>query len=237
MLPLIILAGGLATRLHPITHSIPKSLVPINGIPFIDYQLDYLRHQNITNIVLCLGHLGEQIQQRVGDGSSYGLNIQYSFDGSSSLGTAGAIKKALPLLSDNFFVQYGDSYLPVNYASIQDAYIRLEKPALMTVFQNHNEREKSNAIYNAGQVLLYNKKNINKSMNFIDYGLSVLNKQIFNTLESDQHFDLADLYEELAIKKLLSGYQVFERYYEIGSHEGISEAERYLLKFKIGKPV
>ena len=114
-LPVAILAGGLATRLRPITEKIPKSLVDVAGEPFIVRQLDYLFRQRVRDVVLCIGYLGEMIEAVVGDGSRFGLRVSYSIDGPILLGTGGALRRAAPLLGEAFFVLYGDSYLPVDY--------------------------------------------------------------------------------------------------------------------------
>jgi len=132
-LPVAILAGGLATRLSPITEKIPKSLLDIDGEPFILHQFSLLRSKGIDRVVVCVGYLGEMIQSLVGDGGRYGLKVEYSYDGKRLLGTGGAIKKALPMLGESFFVLYGDSYLPCNYMDVQAAFESCGKEALMTV--------------------------------------------------------------------------------------------------------
>ena len=139
MLPVAILTGGLATRLRPITKSIPKALIEVAGKPFIAHQLQYLRLQGITSVILCTGYLGEMIQNFVGNGSNWDLEVNYSSDGSILLGTGGALKRALPRLGENFFVLYGDSYLPINYVNVQKAFIDSGKLGLMTVLHNKNQ--------------------------------------------------------------------------------------------------
>jgi len=152
-----ILAGGLATRLRPMTDRIPKSLLSIAGRPFIFHQLDLLRSQGVDRVVLCVGHLGDQIRAAVGDGRSLGLAIDYSFDGAELLGTGGALKQALPLLGDEFFVLNGDSYLPCSFAPIQSAYEAAQRPALMTVLRNDNRWDKSNVLIINGELIEYDK--------------------------------------------------------------------------------
>src|SRR3990167_11349183 len=120
LFPVVILAGGLATRLHPVTHTIPKSLVEVNGEPFVAHQLRLLKRNGFNKVIMCIGHLGQNVIEFVGDGSCFGLHVSYSLDGQTLLGTAGAIKKALPLLEKYFFVLYGDSYLPCDYLSVQN---------------------------------------------------------------------------------------------------------------------
>jgi len=230
MLPVVILAGGLATRMKPITEKMPKSLIEVNGKPFILHQLDYLKSQGIQNIVLCIGHLGHMIQSLIGDGKALDLNIQYSLDGDKLLGTGGAIKKALPLLSKDFFVLYGDSYLPINYKDVEDAYVSSKKNALITVIKNNNQWDKSNVEFASGTLIEYNKHQPNKRMHFIDYGLSILNQSIFDAYPENESFDLSDLYHTLSLHGHLAGFETFDRFYEIGSQNGLKETEIYLSK-------
>ena len=228
MLPVAILAGGLATRLRPITEKIPKSLIEVAGKPFIFHQLQYLRKEGIRKVVLCLGYLCEMIQEEVGDGSKFDLDITYSYDGDFLLGTGGSIKKALPILDENFYVLYGDSFLPIHFKPIEDFFFKCKKPALMTIILNENKWDKSNVMFKEKTLLEYNKKEPKSEMKFIDYGLAVLSKSLFDKYEGKVAFDLADLYHLLSIKNQLAGFEVNERFYEIGSHQGIKETELYL---------
>ena len=230
MLPVVILAGGLATRMKPITEKIPKSLIEVNGKPFIRHQLDYLKSQGIQNIVLCIGHLGHMIESLIGDGKALGLNIQYSLDGNKLLGTGGAIKKALPLLSKDFFVLYGDSFLPIDYKDVEEAYVSSKKNALITVIKNNNQWDKSNVEFASGTLIEYNKNHPNERMHYIDYGLSILNQSIFDACHQNESFDLSDLYHKLSLHDHLAGFETFDRFYEIGSQNGLKETEIYLSK-------
>jgi NDP-sugar pyrophosphorylase family protein len=228
MLPVAILAGGLANRLRPITEKIPKALIEVAGKPFIYHQLQYLHKEGIRKIVLCVGYLCEMIQEEVGDGSKFDLDITYSYDGDFLLGTGGSIKKALPLLDENFYVLYGDSFLPIHFSLVEESFIKSKKPALMTVIFNENKWDKSNVIFKDGIVLEYNKKEPKSKMKFIDYGLGILSKSLFDKYEEKVAFDLADFYHLLSIENQLAGFEVKERFYEIGSHQGIKETELYL---------
>lgn len=223
-LTVVILAGGLATRMHPVTEQLPKSLLRIGEDYFINHQLHYLSQQGISKVVLCLGHLGEQIQSVVGDGRNYKLQVQYSWDGPSLLGTGGAIKRALPLLDENFFILYGDSFLPIDFAAVEQHFYANNKPALMTVFKNRDRWDKSNVLFNGRLVVEYNKKQPRVEMEYIDYGLSIMSASALCNYPVEGFFDLADLFSELAKKERLLGYEVFERFYEIGSMEGLAEA-------------
>jgi NDP-sugar pyrophosphorylase family protein len=147
MLPVVILAGGLATRLEGIAKDIPKALVPIAGEPFIFHQLRLLRDNGVEKAVVCIGHMGEQIKQAVGDGEAFGVSVKYSDDGPNQLGTGGALIKALPLVPDYFMILYGDSYLEVNYREAAKVFLYSGKLGLMTVYLNQNQYDKSNAIF------------------------------------------------------------------------------------------
>jgi NDP-sugar pyrophosphorylase family protein len=228
MLPVAILAGGLATRLRPATENIPKSLLPVAGEPFLVHQLRRLCTEGINHAVICAGHLGEQIQEFAGDGSSFGLRLDYSFDGEVLRGTAGALAKALPLLGEAFFVLYGDSYLPCDYRAVQKAFLDSGKDALMTVFPNQDRWDSSNVEFVEGQVLVYDKRHRTPRMRHIDYGLGVFRKAAFAAVPSDQPYDLASLYQILLEQNRLAAYEVRERFYEIGSWAGLQEIEAYL---------
>lgn len=230
MLPIAILAGGLATRLRPVTEKIPKALIEVAGKPFIEHQLEYLKNQGISSVVLCIGHLGEMIEELVGDGSRWGLNVSYSHDGSVLLGTGGALKLAVPKLGKQFFILYGDSYLPINFAQVQTAFINSGQLGLMTILKNQNRWDKSNVQYEGGHLVQYNKEELSSKMQYIDYGLAVLQAKVLDSYSTNRPFDLSKVYNRLSLEKQLAGYEVFERFYEIGSHQGISEAEIYLLQ-------
>jgi NDP-sugar pyrophosphorylase family protein len=223
MFPVVILAGGLATRMRPVTEKIPKAMIDVNGKPFVHYQLNLLGAKGISHIILCAGYLGEQIEQYVGNGDAFNLRVDYSYDGDILRGTGGAIKHIGNNLPDDFFILYGESYLDTDYREIENKYRASGKKSLMTVFRNEDKRDTSNVIFQHGELIKYSKKNKVKEMNYIDYGLGVLNKPVFAVFPKDTPFDLADIYEQLSDEKQLLGYEVFERFYEIGSPEGLAE--------------
>ena len=230
MFPVAILAGGLATRLHPITEVIPKSLIEVAGQPFICHQLEYLRKQGIKSVVLCIGFLGEMIQEVVGDGFQWDMRVSYSPDGPALLGTGGALRQALPLLDEHFFILYGDSYLPIDFFDVGKAYTASGKKGLMTVLKNQNRWDKSNVEFDAGQISEYNKTVIRPQMHYIDYGLGLLQSATLQAYPAGQSFDLSNVYNDLSLASELAGYEVFERFYEIGSHQGIADTHAYLLE-------
>ncbi|SRR6266566_1263599 len=228
MLSAAVVSGGLATRLRPLTATTPKSLLPINGEPFITHQLRLLRVNRIEHVVLCVGYLGEMIQQSVGDGSSFGLCVDYSFDGERMLGTAGAVKKAISKLGEMFFVLYGDSYLPCDYGAVAAAFKATTKLALMTVFKNSDMWDASNVEFEDGKLIDYHKKRRSSRMHYIDYGLGVFRSEAFATVPSDRPADLADLYRDLLMRGELIGFEVRERFYEVGSIKGLQDTADYL---------
>ncbi len=226
--PLALLAGGKATRLGPIAAARPKSLVEIAGEPFIAHQLRHLAHEGVTRVVICIGHLGEQIEDVVGDGGAFGCQVSYSRDGPHLKGTAGALKRALPQLGDAFMVMYGDSFLPIALAPVWAAFLRLGRPALMTVHANADRWDRSNAVYIPGQVVRYDKRNPTPDMRHIDYGLGILTPGPFADAPDDAPTDLADIYSDLARRGDLAGFEAQQRFYEIGSVSGIAETDAFL---------
>jgi NDP-sugar pyrophosphorylase family protein len=226
--PAAVLAGGLATRLRPITATIPKALVEVAGRPFIDHQLALLRRNGIRQVVLCLGHLGEQVEQHVGDGSAHGLRVGYSHDGPRLLGTGGALRRAAALLGEVFWVMYGDSYMDIDYASVVADFERRDARGLMTVYANGNRWDTSNVVFRDGRLIRYDKRRPTPDMTHIDYGVALLRRPALLRIEPDQPADLADLYHDLVQEGHMVGHEVRQRFYEIGSPTGLAEADAYL---------
>ena len=226
--PVAILAGGLAKRLRPITETIPKALVTIAGAPFLAHQLRLLHAAGLRRIIICAAYLGEMIEAEIGDGASFDLRIEYSFDGPRLLGTGGALKRALPLLGRRFFVLYGDSFLPIDYRKAALAFATGDKAGLMTVYRNQGRWDASNVQFEAGQILRYDKKQRIPEMHHIDYGLGILRADSLASWPDNEPFDLADVYRHLLSENQLSGHEVTERFYEIGSPEGLAELDAFL---------
>jgi NDP-sugar pyrophosphorylase family protein len=218
----------LATRLLPLTEAIPKSLVNVAGHPFIEHQLRLLARQGFHDVVICAGHLGEQIEAFIGDGSAFDCHCLYSFDGGTPLGTGGALKRALPLLGDGFLVMYGDSYLSEPLQPVWNSFLESGKPALMTVFRNDDRWGASNVEFEAGRVVRYDKSSPTHAMRYIDYGLSCIRSAELEAYESGDAFDLSAFYAELSKRGVLGGFEVKERFYEIGSPAGLAETEALL---------
>lgn len=228
LFPIVILAGGLATRLGSLSKTTPKSLVLVNEEPFIAHQLRLLKNQGFKKVVLCIGYLGDLIQNYVKDGKEFGLSVTYSEDGKELLGTAGAIKNALSRLEENFFVLYGDSYLLIDYKKVQQFFMQQSKPALMTIFKNNDMGDSSNIEFNDNEIIKYDKKNKTTNMTYIDYGLAIFKKNIFSS--NDYFYDLSDVFHKLLKKKQLANYKVSQRFYEIGSFVGLRELGNFLTK-------
>lgn len=228
MLPAAILAGGLATRLRPVTETIPKSLVEIRGEPFLAHQLRLLASRNIRKATLCVGYQGELIREYAGDGARFGLDLTYSFDGPELRGTAGAVAQALPLLGERFFVIYGDSYLPCDYAAVEHAFLESGKLAQMTVFENHGQWDTSNVEFEGGRIVAYDKKHRTPAMRYIDYGLGLFHASALRDVPRAGAPDLADVFRQLLAQDQLAGFEVRQRFYEIGSFQGIEDLSRFL---------
>jgi NDP-sugar pyrophosphorylase family protein len=221
-----ILAGGMAKRLGDLTRNQPKSMIKVSGKPFLEYQLDFLRKGGITKVVLCLGHMGEQIARHLGEGRRYGLSISYSFE-DSLLGTAGALRRARHLLDDRFFVMYGDSYLFPDFDQVMAFFNSHKKLALMTVYKNYDRYDRSNTVIEGNMVKLYSKTEKPDDMIYIDYGLNILSQDCLELVPENRFYSLEDLFTRLIEKEELLAFEVTERFYEIGSPQGLKEFENF----------
>ena len=226
-----VLAGGLGTRLYPATRTMPKALIEVAGRPFIAHQLELFARRGIREAVYCLGHMGEQIEQYVGDGSRFGISVRYSYDGDHLRGTGGAVCQALPFLGNEFFVTYGDSYLDIPYGPIVETFRATDAPALMTVFKNDGNWDVSNVEYDNNQILAYSKKNPTFRMHHIDYGLLLMRPEAFEEWGGGEALDLAAVLEKLVSMGRFAGFETAMRFYEVGSMTGINDLSVYLRKY------
>jgi MurNAc alpha-1-phosphate uridylyltransferase len=220
---MVILAGGLGTRLRPLTSQVPKALIPIGGKPFLHHQIDLLKRQGIRDIVLCVGHLREQVQDYFGDGRWLGMRIRYSEEEDHLLGTAGAIKNAESLLGDDFFLMYGDSYLMIDYREVMRYFRRFDRLGLMVVWKNVDRFERSNVMVEGNLVTAYNKDQQSPGMVYINYCLSVLRKEAFVFIPAGRPFSQEEFYQTLIDQGQLLAFEVEQRFYEIGSPRGLEE--------------
>jgi N-acetyl-alpha-D-muramate 1-phosphate uridylyltransferase len=228
-LPVAILAGGLATRMKPLTETVPKSLLEIGEKPFAIHQLELLASKGVRRIVFCVGHLGAQFADCLGDGKRWNLSIDYVFDGATPLGTGGALKNAVPYLGEAFLVLYGDAYLDCDYEQVEEAFLSSGRLGLMTVFRNANRWGKSNVLYSGGSIHCYDKVRPNPGMQHIDYGLGALCSAALESYPANQSLDLAVIYQNLIAANQMAGFEVSTRFYEIGSPEGLQETRDHLL--------
>ncbi|MCA1585072.1 MAG: nucleotidyltransferase family protein [Acidobacteria bacterium] len=231
MLPVAILAGGLATRLRPITETIPKALVDVAGRPFAELQVEWLRARGVERIVFLVGYRGEMIREALGNGRRWNVSLQFVFDGPTLLGTGGALKRAVPQLGDAFFVMYGDAYLDCDVSAIEAAYTASGAPALMTILKNQNRWDVSNVLFDGTRLVRYSKRHLTPDMQHIDYGLSVVSRAALDPYPNDEPFDVSTVFEDLARAGRLAAFEVTKRFYEIGSPEGLEETRQHL-----GKP-
>ena len=226
--PVAILAGGMATRLRLITQNIPKLLVEVAGEPFFTHQIRLLKQAGLTHLVLCVGFLGEQIVELYGDGSRWGVKIEDVFDGPKLRGTGGALINALPRLGENFYVLYGDSYLPIDYTAVGEAFQSSGQLGLMTVFENQGRFDQSNVWFEGGEIKVYDKQNPSPQMHHIDYGLGVFRAAAFDGFSREVPVDLAEVQKALVARRQLAGYELKQRFYEIGSPAGLAELDTLL---------
>jgi NDP-sugar pyrophosphorylase family protein len=230
MPPVAVLAGGLGTRLYPDTKTMPKSLIEIAGRPFIAHQIELFARRGIRRAVYCLGYLGEQIQAFVGDGSRFGIAVEYLNDGDCLRGTGGAVLRALPSLGDEFFVTYGDSYLDIPYEPVAEAFRAVNLPALMTVYSNKGAWDTSNVEFVDGKIVAYSKTGLTPRMHHIDFGLLAMRPDAFDAWREEECFDLSAVLEGLVGAGRIAGFETMQRFYEIGSRTGIADLETYLAR-------
>lgn len=226
----VILAGGLGTRMLPVTETIPKALVPVGGRPFVDWQLEWLSGQGIDRVIFSVGYRGDLLRRHVGDGRPFGMTVDWVDEGNSLRGTGGALRLAADLgaLPEAFFVLYGDSYLSVSLPAVWAAFSAGKRPALMTVLRNDGRWDRSNASFEDGRVVLYDKVNPRPEFRFIDYGLLLLTLDVVREIPADTVVDLAVLLHRLSTEDRLSGFEAIERFYEVGSPAGLADLEAHL---------
>ena len=225
----VILAGGLATRMFPRTRDVPKSLLEVAGRPFVDWQIEILVRAGFDDVVMCIAHLGDAIRSHVGDGARLGARVRWSEEGPRLLGTAGAIRVALPLLAPTFIVTYGDSYLPFDYAGplrVLDA--SSDCDGVMAVYENRGQWDSSNVVTDGEWVQRYQKGTGDPAFDHIDYGVTALRREIIGALAPGEPCGLDAIQQGLAARKRLRAYPARERFYEIGSPDGLAELDRHL---------
>ncbi len=237
----VVLMGGLGTRLGSAAGGGPKSMAPVHGKPFFAYQLEQMREQGFRDFVFCVGHKSSAVMDYFGDGSQMGVRIRYSEDGRANLGTGGAIRNALPLLDDHFLVIYGDSYMDIDFIELLYHYrtrcAAEGQLSLMSVFRNNNRLGASNVLFEDGRLLLYDKRQPLSVMEHIDYGATVLDRGAIEELMDEATSDLADFYNELVRQGLMGGHEVVTPFREIGTPGALEDFRRYAAgRFLLEKP-
>jgi len=225
---IVVLCGGLATRLGDLAKNIPKSMIPIGGKPFLKYQIENLKKHSIKDIILCVGHLSGEIKDYFGNGEQFGVNIKYSNDGEKPLGPIGAVKKAESLLEDVFFVMYGDSYLSVDFQKVYSYFTQNNKLGLMVVYKNYDKYDKSNLIVKNNMVVRYGEKKRTKDMIYIDYGTSILRKKTLKLVPKNIHYTTEQLFSELIKRNELLAFEAKKRFYHIGNPDALKEFRSFI---------
>lgn len=225
----VILAGGLATRMRPLTETVPKVLLEVAGRPFLDWQLERLRAAGYTRVLLCIAHLAEQVREHAGDGARFGLRLDYALDGPRLLGTGGALLQALPQLDDEFLLTYGDSYLPFDYAwPLHTLRAHADADAVMSVYRNQDALDRSNVRTDGEWVLAYEKGTGDPRFDHIDYGALAFRKSALIPFQGQLPLDLATVQTQLAEGGRLRAVLASERFYEVGSPQGLAALDSHL---------
>ncbi|MCR5421656.1 MAG: HAD-IIIA family hydrolase [Lachnospiraceae bacterium] len=227
----VVLMGGLGTRLKEYTKECPKPLVKVCGKPFFDYSLRLLIHHGFKKFLFLIGYRADMIEDYYGDGSSLGISISYCYDGKELLGTGGAVRRAYDYLEDDFLLMYGDSFMDIDYEETLYRYYEGKSrgmQALMTVLKNGNRFDKSNVIMDGSSIRLYDKMNMTPEMDYIDYGVCIYEKKLFDDFEVGVKFDIAILQNRLSIDKKMTAHIVTKRFYEIGSPAALNEFTEYV---------
>lgn len=228
-----ILAGGLGTRLRPLTDEVPKAMVPVNGRPFLEYEIELLKDRGVDEIVLCVGYLGEKIRRHFGDGEEFGVRVQYSSEGDSLLGPIGALKLAEKLLSRVFFVTYGDAYLRMDYRKMMDMLLQSDEVAVMAVYRNQGKFGRSDVVIRDGMVVAYDKKTSAPGMHWTNFGVTAIKKEAIESVEPGRIYDEMKFYGELVERRQLLAFEVGERFYEIGTRASLKEFSEFIVQAAI----
>ena len=225
---IVILCGGLATRLGDMAKDIPKSMIEFEGKSFLEYQIENLKKHSIKDIVLCVGHLSEQIDNYFGNGKEFDVNIKYSYDRDRPLGPIGAVKNAESLLEDRFFIMYGDSYLTVDFQKVYYYFTQHSKLGLMVVYKNFDKYDKSNLIVKNNMIVAYGEKERTTDMIYIDYGTSILRKKSLDFIPKNTFCSTGQFFSNLISKKELLAFEVKERFYHIGNPDALKEFRNFI---------
>jgi N-acetyl-alpha-D-muramate 1-phosphate uridylyltransferase len=225
-LPVAVLAGGRGTRLGARVDEVPKPLVEVAGEPFLFHSLRRLAVSGVSHVVLCVGYLGEQIEEVVGS-RRFGIQVDYSYDGPGLDGTLGALRRAQPLLGEKFLVLYGDTILTLDYRELTEAWDRSALPAVMAVLENGGRWGPSNTQVGDGLVVAHDKVVPTPEMTWIDYGVGGLSAATLE-LVAPSESDLSAVYGALASAGQLGAFVVTQRFYEIGTPSALAETEAHL---------
>ena len=229
----VILTGGLGTRAKLLSPDLPKSLIEVDSKPFISYQCELLSRQGFKEILLCVGYKGDKICEFVGDGSRFGLSVNYSIEESDNLlGTGGAILNAIDYLEPNFLVLYGDSYLDIDYKKVKEKYYQSGLDSLMVIYKNRNQYDKSNVEFDGSRIIKYSKAKRTSKMHFIDYGINLFKKYLFSNYHGPKKFDLSELQEDLVEKREVEAYETTKRFYHIGDELAFHEFDKMIRRKK-----
>jgi NDP-sugar pyrophosphorylase family protein len=213
-----------------------KAMVLVDGKPFLEYEIEVLKRGSVNDFVICVGYRRELIRDYFGNGQRWRVDIKYSDDGDKLLGTAGSLKNAANLLSDRFFITYGDAYPILDLKSAEKSFLESGKLALMVVYRNSNQYGRSNTVVNNGLVTFYSKTEHSPGMTYVEFGVTMMQKKVLELIPNEYPVDLEVLYRRIISMKQMAAFEVGQRIYDIGSPEGLAEFRQLVASGKIGLP-
>jgi mannose-1-phosphate guanylyltransferase len=223
---IVILAGGLGTRLRPITERIPKPMVDAGGRPFLEHIVRHLANQNFQRLLLLIGHLGEQVRDYFEHGQRFRVQIEYESE-PAPLGTAGAVRNALSKLDEEFILLYGDSYLPIDHWEVVQAFQESPCPGLIVVYDNRNADTgvaNNVALGRDGYVRRYEKGRAAADLHYVEAGVLCFRREVFANLPAGEPISLEDeIYPQLIAQNQLRGFVTQQRFFDIGTHGRLAE--------------
>ena len=228
----VILAGGLGTRLRPVTTQIPKPMVPVAGVPYLEHQLRLLAEQEFADVVLLTGYLGEQIEEYLGDGSRLGLQLRYSRE-PAPLGTGGALREARSLLASEFLVIYGDSYLPIEYSPVVDRLRAANASGVLVLYHDPSgdtDVPGNVAIDESNHIVRYDKSGTkDPELRYVEAGVLALRKSVLDLMPGTGVVSLEqEIFPQLIAQRRLVGLPTTQRFYDIGTPDRLRAIEALL---------
>jgi len=223
----VILAGGRGTRMQPITNDRPKPMVPVLGHPFLEYQIRQLKNQGFERVLILLGYLPEVVQDYFGDGSKWGIEIEYSVTAPDQL-TSSRVAAARHLIDRCFLLLYCDNYWPLQMDRLWARFREAKKPGLITVYSNKDGYSRGSvALDGEGHVRIFDRQRLATGLQGVEISYAIITDLCLDLLpDHDTLFEEA-IYTPLAAQRRLAAYPTDHRYYSVGSLERLPVTEAF----------